>query len=117
MTTTVSEMDTIVTVTQAAAVEALRMLSRERNPSAQGLRLYVEQGGCSGLQYGMVFDAPRAADLVSEQHGLKIFVDASSTRHLQGTVIDYSDDLNDTGFKLRNPNARSSCGCGKSFDA
>ena len=88
-------------------------------PDNQGknLRVYVEQGGCSGMQYSMVYDERRPDDLAVEMHGVCVLVDAFSAKYLQGTVVDFSDALTGGGFKLNNPNARQSCGCGKSFQA
>jgi iron-sulfur cluster assembly accessory protein len=110
---TVAETD-IVQLTEAAADEVKRLLAKE--PPGRHLRLYVEKGGCSGLQYGMVFDERREGDLVSEQSGLPVLVDAFSAKFLQGTVVDFDESLTGGGFKLRNPNARQSCGCGHSFE-
>lgn len=81
------------------------------------LRLYVEQGGCSGMQYGMTFDEERPGDKVSHQHNVTVVVDAFSAQYLRGTLVDFSDALTGGGFKLNNPNAKQSCGCGKSFEA
>ena len=98
-----------------AAAEIKSLMSRPEN-TGKGLRLYVEQGGCSGLQYQMVFDEKRDGDLVIEQHGLLVLVDEFSARYLRGAVVDFSDALTGGGFKVTNPNARQSCGCGKSFE-
>ncbi|MEJ0091406.1 MAG: iron-sulfur cluster assembly accessory protein [Limisphaerales bacterium] len=68
-----------------------------------------------GMQYGMVFDEKRDGDLASEQHGVEILVDPISAQYLRGTVVDFSDELSGGGFKILNPNAKESCGCGKSF--
>jgi len=85
--------------------------------TGKSLRVYVEQGGCSGMQYGMVFDEQRDGDLTGGQTGADVFVDPISAQYLRGTVIDFSDDLTAGGFKITNPNAKESCGCGKSFSA
>lgn len=81
------------------------------------LRVYVEKGGCSGMQYGMTFDEQREGDNLAEMHGVTVLVDAFSANYLRGTVVDFSDALTDGGFKITNPNAKQSCGCGKSFEA
>ena len=81
------------------------------------MRFYVEQGGCSGMQYGMTFDEQRDGDRVSANDGVTILVDAISADFLRGTVVDFSDALTAGGFKISNPNAKESCGCGKSFNA
>ena len=69
------------------------------------------------MQYGMVFDESRAGDFISEQENVTILVDAISAQYLRGTVVDFSDALTAGGFKITNPNAKESCGCGKSFNA
>ena len=79
--------------------------------------MYVEGGGCSGLQYGLVFDEKRPDDFSHGSHGVTVLVDPFSADYLRGTVVDFVDELNGGGFKIRNPNARQSCGCGKSFEA
>ena len=79
-------------------------------------KLFVEEGGCSGLQYGMVFDEKRDDDRALEFFGETVLVDDFSVNYLRGAVVDYSDGLNDAGFKIKNPNAKQSCGCGNSFE-
>lgn len=88
--------------------------------SAQGderkkLRVFVDAGGCSGFEYGMSFDVPKADDNVYESEGVQILVDPTSLAYLDGTHIDFDDGLQGKGFELRNPNAKSTCGCGRSF--
>jgi iron-sulfur cluster assembly protein/iron-sulfur cluster insertion protein len=106
----------VVGLTACAAGECKSMLSLPEN-AGKHFRVYVEQGGCSGMQYGMVFDEIRDGDLASEQHGIKVLVDPVSAPYLRGTVVDFSDALVGGGFKISNPNAKQSCGCGKSFEA
>lgn len=107
--------ETIVTLTESAAAEVKSLLAQPEN-AGKFLRLYVEKGGCSGMQYGMVFDEERHGDLVTEQHGVAALVDEFSAQYLRGTVVDFSDALTGGGFKTSNPNAKQSCGCGKSFE-
>lgn len=107
------EVQPLVQLTAAAAAEVKALLARE--PEGRHLRLYVDKGGCSGLQYGMVFDERREGDWHDEQHGVGLVVDAFSAPYLRGTVVDYDESLTSGGFKMRNPNARQSCGCGQSF--
>ena len=107
----------MVTLTQSAASQLKSMLSREADSAAKGLRVYVEGGGCSGLQYGMVFDEKRDGDWAGELHGVPVLVDSDSAHYLRGAVIDYSEALTGGGFKISNPNAQHSCGCGKSFES
>ena len=106
----------VIAVTENAAAEIKAMLE---NPENQGktMRVYVEQGGCSGMQYSMIFDEKRPDDLLAEMHGVTVLVDPFSAQYLRGTVMDFSDAMTGGGFKLNNPNARQSCGCGKSFQA
>ncbi len=111
----IAETPTLVALTESAASQVKEMLAKEAG--GKHLRVYVEQGGCSGMQYGMVFDEPRANDTVSEQAGLSVLVDPFSADFVRGTVVDFDDSLTGGGFKIRNPNARQSCGCGKSFEA
>src|ERR1035441_8765078 len=91
----------VVTLTPKAAEEVRLILSKPEN-SGKNLRIFVEQGGCSGMQYGMVFDEKRDGDLVSEQHGVDVSVDPISAQHLRGTVVDFSDALTAGGFKISN---------------
>ena len=105
----------IVNVTARAAAEVKSLLANAEN-AGKHMRFYVEQGGCSGMQYGMVFDEKRDGDLVTEQDGVTILVDPVSADYLRGTVVDFSDAMTGGGFKISNPNAKQSCGCGKSFE-
>lgn len=106
----------VVTLTEPAAKQVKEMLTNPEN-AGKNLRVYVEGGGCSGLQYGMVFDEKRGDDVTAEFHGVAVLVDPFSANYLRGAVVDFSDALNGGGFKISNPNAHSSCGCGKSFEA
>lgn len=100
-----------------SAVEHLRALLAERGAKdGTGLRLRVERGGCAGMQYTMMVDQEQAGDEVARRDGVAVLVDAASLPFVDGSVIDYSDDLNDAGFKVRNPRAARSCGCGTSFE-
>jgi iron-sulfur cluster assembly accessory protein len=106
----------IVTLTESAARQVQSMITD--NPEYQGktLRVYVERGGCSGLQYGLVFDEERADDLCSEYFGVKVLVDPFSANYLAGSRVDFLDALTGGGFKVFNPQAKQSCGCGNSFE-
>ena len=105
----------LVNLTPPAVEEVKMMLAKPEN-AGKHLRLYVEKGGCSGMQYGMVFDEQRDGDARVEEHGVTVLVDAFSAGYLQGTQVDFSDALSGGGFKIVNPNAKQSCGCGKSFE-
>ena len=106
----------VVTLTEAASAEYKVLLALPEN-QGKVVRFYVEQGGCSGMQYGMVMDEKRDGDLASEQGGVTVVVDTISADFLRGTQVDFSDALSGGGFKIKNPNAKESCGCGKSFSA
>ena len=107
--------DAIVALTPAA-VEQIRSMQGQPDNAGKALRVYVEKGGCSGMQYGLVFDEKREGDLITEQGGVTAIVDAFSAEYLRGSVVDFSDALTGGGFKLTNPKAKQSCGCGKSFE-
>jgi iron-sulfur cluster assembly accessory protein len=106
----------VVTLTPSAVDEVKSLLALPEN-AGKHMRYYVEQGGCSGMQYGMTFDEKRDGDLISETSGVNVLVDAISADFLRGMVVDFSDALSGGGFKISNPNAKESCGCGKSFAA
>ena len=116
MSTETQTEPSVVTLTEPAAQQVKEMLTSPEN-AGKNLRVYVEGGGCSGLQYGMVFDEKRGDDVTAEFHGVAVLVDPFSANYLRGAVVDFSDALNGGGFKISNPNAHSSCGCGKSFEA
>ncbi len=105
-----------VTLTDRAAQELKSLLQEQEKPNA-ALRVWVAGGGCSGLQYGMALDdsEPEDGDQILNDHDLKIFVDEMSLRYMTGSVVDYVDDQFGGGFKIENPNAVKSCGCGSSF--
>lgn len=109
--------DPVVQVTPAAAEEALALMESEgMDQNVGGLRLFVQQGGCAGLSYGMRFDnEPEEDDFVVERHGLRIFVDPASQNYIGGSTLDYEDGLQAEGFHVENPNVVSECGCGESF--
>jgi iron-sulfur cluster assembly accessory protein len=106
----------IVQLTPGAAEEVKSLLGKPEN-SGKLLRVFIEKGGCSGMQYSMVFDEKRADDFAAEMHGVSVLVDPFSAQYIRGAVVDFSDSLTAGGFKISNPNARQSCGCGKSFTA
>ena len=80
------------------------------------LRVFVESGGCSGFQYGMSFDAAKQDDAVLESEGVAMLLDPASLAYLDGSAIDFDDGLHGKGFEIKNPQAQSTCGCGKSFN-
>jgi iron-sulfur cluster assembly protein len=112
--TTVEETTGINITDSALAV--IRKLLEEKNVPDHGLRVFVAGGGCSGLQYGMALEAePRPYDQVINNDGVKVFIDPTSMMYLSNAVIDYEDSIMGGGFKIDNPNAVSTCGCGTSF--
>ena len=106
----------VVRVTQNAADEIRSLLQKPEN-DGKAFRVYVEQGGCSGMQYSMTFDEKRPDDFAAHMLGVLVLVDPFSADYLRGAEVDFSDSLTAGGFKISNPNARQSCGCGKSFTA
>ncbi|MBM3829527.1 MAG: iron-sulfur cluster assembly accessory protein [Verrucomicrobia bacterium] len=114
---TVNHADPVISLTLSAAEQVRAMLAKEQDGAGKRLRVYVEKGGCSGMQYGMVFDQQRDGDFAGEFHGVGVLTDPISAAVLRGCVIDFKDELTGGGFKISNPNARQSCGCGKSFEA
>jgi iron-sulfur cluster assembly protein len=109
--------DAPVAVTEVAAEQALDLLSGEGlDTDVAGLRLFVQQGGCAGLSYGLRFDdEPEPDDRVVDVHGLRVFVDPASMDYVEGAELDFERGLQAEGFHVENPNVVSECGCGESF--
>jgi len=103
-----------VVLTDRAAARIKEVVAAE-NREGQGLRVKVVGGGCSGLQYKVDFDQPKAADKIFEKDGAKVLVDMKSLLYLSGTELDYKDELMQSGFVFQNPNVKKACGCGQSF--
>ncbi len=105
----------MISLTPDALAAAKTILSTAKTP-AEGLRIQVEAGGCSGFQYKMELETEaRAGDEVVETEGVKIFIDDISADHLRGMKVDFVSSLERSGFVYENPNASAQCGCGKSF--
>lgn len=104
----------MITLT-ARAAKQVKMMHAELGAPEKRLRVLVESGGCSGFQYGMSFDLPKSEDTSLESEGVPFVIDPASLAYLQGSVIDFDDGLHGKGFEIKNPNAQSTCGCGKSF--
>jgi len=101
--------------TPAAAAKARVLVAEEGNPALK-LRVYIQGGGCSGFQYGFEFDEQQAEDdLTITTDGVSLLVDPLSLHYLMGATVDYVENLSGAQFTIRNPNARSTCGCGSSF--
>jgi len=103
-----------INITDRAA-EKIKKLLRAEKKAGQALRLKVVDGGCSGFENKMDFDAPCAEDKVFEKDGAKVLVDMKSLLYLNGTELDYKEGLMQSGFVLENPNVKWTCGCGTSF--
>jgi iron-sulfur cluster assembly protein len=105
-----------ISLTERAATELLDLM-RSQSKTEALLRVWVAGGGCSGLSYGMALDdnSPEPDDQIFESGGVKVVVDGMSLRYMEGSVVDYVEDMVGGGFKIENPNATSSCGCGSSF--
>jgi iron-sulfur cluster assembly accessory protein len=98
------------------AASKVKEIMAQQNPLPAGLRVGVVGGGCSGFSYSMSFEnSPGMMDKVFEMEGLKVFVDATSVMYLDGCRVDYVETLEGAGFKFENPNVKSTCGCGSSF--
>lgn len=97
------------------AVEAVRRLERERAAEGEHLRIWVKSGGCSGMEYAMGFGRMEDGDERFEVDGLEYYVEGKSLIPLSGSEVDFDDGLSGKGFEIRNPNAASTCGCGRSF--
>ena len=109
----------MINVTPMAAEKISELPVEEKKPNA-GLRVFVQGGGCSGFQYGLMIEEGEGAtdaDQTIESHGIRLFVDPISVRYLKGAEVDFVDTVTGGGFTIRNPNAKSTCGCGSSFSA
>ena len=104
----------MITLTPRAA-DRVRTMQQENMGEDKLLRVFVESGGCSGFQYGMSFDEAKPDDVVFESEGVKIVMDQASLTYMNGSRVDFDDGLQGKGFEIQNPNAQSTCGCGKSF--
>jgi len=104
----------MIEISESAAGK-IRQLVTNAGQTEAGLRVKVVGGGCSGLTYKMNIDVVRDGDKVFEHEGAKLVVDRKSFLYLNGTILDYTDDLMSSGFNLQNPNIKRSCGCGQSF--
>ncbi len=115
MTTTETNIDPGITLTDTAITKVAELLEQEGNPEL-ALRVAVRPGGCSGFSYEMFFDSDVAGDDVSSSFGsVKVVVDPASASLLQGATLDFKDGLQGAGFSIDNPNATRTCGCGNSF--
>ena len=106
----------MITLSERAVTELKDLMSSQAKGDS-ALRVWVAGGGCSGLSYGMALDdgAPEEGDQIFEQEGVKIYVDGLSLNYMDGSSVDFVEDALGGGFKIENPNATSTCGCGSSF--
>jgi iron-sulfur cluster insertion protein len=105
----------MINVSTTAASKINELLGEE-NKEGSGLRVFVQGGGCSGFQYGLMIEEARSdADQVFESNGVTLYVDPISIRYLSGAEVDFVDTVTGGGFTIKNPNATSTCGCGQSF--
>lgn len=115
MSTPATNLPAAITLSERAATE-IKNLFESQGAANAALRVFVAGGGCSGLQYGMaIADEVEEGDLELEQHGVRILVDPLSLQYIHGSSVDYVEDVMGGGFKIDNPNAIHSCGCGSSF--
>ena len=116
MATIEHPIDTLISLTPLAATKIKELMAEETDAETLVLRVAVQGGGCSGFQYGLGFDAGAAeGDVELSLEGIPVVVDPFSAPYLRGTTIDFLNTIQESGFKIENPNASSSCGCGHSF--
>ena len=104
----------MITITERAAEKILASIVEADKP-ADGLRIRVVGGGCSGLQYKLDLDTERKGDKLFEHNGARVLIDRKSYLYINGTEVDYQEGLQHVGFNLANPNVKRTCGCGESF--
>jgi iron-sulfur cluster assembly accessory protein len=106
----------MINVSETAAVKINELLTEE-NKAGSALRVFVQGGGCSGFQYGLMIEenGQGSGDMIYESHGIKLLIDPISVRYLSGAEVDFVDTVTGGGFTIKNPNAKSTCGCGQSF--
>lgn len=105
----------MLTISDTAAARLLKMQSEQATPEHR-LRVFVDAGGCSGFEYGMSFDLQKDGDQLLEHNGVEYLMDTTSLEYLNGSVVEFDDGLTGKGFSITNPNATSTCGCGRSFN-
>jgi len=106
----------MINVTDSAFRRLHELIAENPEYRDKGLRIFVETGGCAGMQYGTQFDQAKQGDQRIEQNGVEVLVDVYSANYLTGATIDFLDGLSGAGFKITNPNVARSCGCGSSFE-
>ncbi|PYK56037.1 MAG: iron-sulfur cluster assembly accessory protein [Verrucomicrobia bacterium] len=106
----------MINVTDNAVRQLQSLLPAQDENSRKGLRVQVAKGGCSGMHYEMTLDKKKDGDSVIERDGMQFFIDSESVPYLRGATLDFSGGLTGTGFRVVNPNASRTCGCGSSFE-
>src|SRR5438309_7943202 len=106
----------MINITDNAVRQLQSLLPAREANSQKGLRVQVAKGGCSGLHYEMTLDEKKDGDAVVERDGMQFFIDGDSLPHLRGATLDFADGLTGAGFRVVNPNAERTCGCGSSFE-
>lgn len=106
----------MITLTDTASIHLRQLLLEKSAAEGSGLRILVEKGGCAGWQYTMKIDQAQPGDGIYSHNGVSLIVDPQSLTFLSGCRIDYVESLNDSGFRVENPNAERNCGCGTSFE-
>src|ERR1700749_816823 len=113
---TVEKTETVLTLTEGAASKVKTLMAQEPAGEAEVLRVAIRGGGCGGFEYALGFDRGAAdGDSEAEFHGIRVVVDPASAPYLKGATVDFVESLQESGFKIDNPNAAGSCGCGHSF--
>src|SRR5919109_4810164 len=108
--------DTLINLTPVAAAKIRQLMAEEPDGDSLVLRVAIQGGGCSGFQYGLGFDSGSAeGDIELDLEGVRVVVDPFSAPYLQGSTVDFLNTIQEAGFKIDNPNAVASCGCGHSF--
>ena len=105
----------MIEITESAANKLKEYIGAGLPEKDSSLRIKVVGGGCSGLRYELAFDINKEDDFIEEAHGVKVIIDEKSALYMLGTELDFVDSLMESGFKINNPNAQNSCGCGESF--
>ena len=105
----------LVTISDSAVTKLKEIIAEENNPNMK-VRMFVQGGGCSGMQYGFTLEEEQNEDdFVIEKDGVQLLIDAMSSQYVQGAEVDWTESVQGSQFAIRNPNAQTSCGCGSSF--
>jgi iron-sulfur cluster assembly accessory protein len=113
---TSQNMEHLLALTPLTIERVKEMISHDPQARGKHLRIAVESGSCNSYQYGFSFDDQKKDDIVETNDGLSILIDSESAKFLKGSILDYKEDFGNSGFTIRNPQVKKSCGCGQSFD-